>query len=45
MNRFEVLGNGGEYEVIDLPNRGRLCGYRRPSSVSFVRSLEEDLMS
>ena len=38
-----VLENGGEYEVTTFRTEDVYVDYRRPSSVSFVRSLEEDL--
>ena len=38
-----VLENGGEYEVTTFRTEDIYVDYRRPSSVSFVRSLEEDL--
>ncbi|MGT2928741.1 CCA tRNA nucleotidyltransferase [Streptococcus dentasini] len=38
-----VLENGGEYEVTTFRTEDAYVDYRRPSSVSFVRSLEEDL--
>ena len=36
-----VLENGGEYEVTTFRTEDVYVDYRRPSSVSFVRSLEE----
>lgn len=38
-----VLENGGEYEVTTFRTEDVYVDYRRPSSVFFVRSLEEDL--
>ena len=38
-----VLENGDEYEVTTFRTEDVYVDYRRPSSVSFVRSLEEDL--
>lgn len=38
-----VLENGGEYEVTTFRTEDVYVDYRRPKSVSFVRSLEEDL--
>ena len=38
-----VLENGGEYEVTTFRTEDVYVDYRRPSSVAFVRSLEEDL--
>lgn len=38
-----VLEQGGEYEVTTFRTEDVYVDYRRPSSVSFVRSLEEDL--
>ncbi|WP_161980508.1 CCA tRNA nucleotidyltransferase [Streptococcus sp. S784/96/1] len=38
-----VLENGGEYEITTFRTEDVYVDYRRPSSVSFVRSLEEDL--
>ena len=38
-----VLENGGEYEVTTFRTEDVYVDYRRPSSVSFVRSLDEDL--
>lgn len=38
-----VLKNGGEYEVTTFRTEDVYVDYRRPKSVSFVRSLEEDL--
>ncbi|KXT76429.1 tRNA nucleotidyltransferase [Streptococcus sp. DD10] len=38
-----VLENGHEYEVTTFRTEDVYVDYRRPSSVSFVRSLEEDL--
>ncbi|HER2102148.1 TPA: CCA tRNA nucleotidyltransferase [Streptococcus pyogenes] len=38
-----VLENGGEYEITTFRTEDVYVDYRRPSQVSFVRSLEEDL--
>ena len=38
-----VLENGQEYEITTFRTEDVYVDYRRPSSVSFVRSLEEDL--
>ncbi|HHJ6172124.1 TPA: CCA tRNA nucleotidyltransferase, partial [Streptococcus pyogenes] len=38
-----VLENGGEYEITTFRTEDIYVDYRRPSQVSFVRSLEEDL--
>ena len=38
-----VLEEGGEYEITTFRTEDVYVDYRRPSSVSFVRSLEEDL--
>ena len=38
-----VLENGGEYEVTTFRTEDVYVDYRRPSQVTFVRSLEEDL--
>lgn len=38
-----VLENGGEYEITTFRTEDVYVDYRRPQSVSFVRSLEEDL--
>ncbi|MFC3932033.1 CCA tRNA nucleotidyltransferase [Streptococcus dentapri] len=38
-----VLENAGEYEVTTFRTEDIYVDYRRPASVSFVRSLEEDL--
>lgn len=38
-----VLENGGEYEVTTFRTEDVYVDFRRPSSVSFVRSLDEDL--
>ena len=38
-----VLEAGGEYEITTFRTEDIYVDYRRPSSVSFVRSLEEDL--
>lgn len=38
-----VLEQGGEYEVTTFRTEDVYVDFRRPSSVSFVRSLEEDL--
>ncbi|MGT2907034.1 CCA tRNA nucleotidyltransferase [Streptococcus dentiloxodontae] len=38
-----VLENGGEYEITTFRTEDVYVDYRRPSSVSFVRSLKEDL--
>ncbi|MBM7643102.1 CCA tRNA nucleotidyltransferase [Streptococcus loxodontisalivarius] len=38
-----VLDQGGEYEVTTFRTEDVYVDYRRPSSVNFVRSLEEDL--
>lgn len=38
-----VLENGHEYEVTTFRTEDAYVDYRRPSSVSFVRSLKEDL--
>ncbi|MBP2619855.1 CCA tRNA nucleotidyltransferase [Streptococcus panodentis] len=38
-----VLENNGEYEVTTFRTEDVYVDYRRPSKVSFVRSLEEDL--
>ena len=38
-----VLENGHDYEVTTFRTEDLYVDYRRPSQVSFVRSLEEDL--
>lgn len=38
-----MLENGGEYEITTFRTEDVYVDYRRPSQVSFVRSLEEDL--
>ncbi|MGT2957546.1 CCA tRNA nucleotidyltransferase [Streptococcus bovimastitidis] len=38
-----VLENGGEYEITTFRTEDVYVDFRRPSHVSFVRSLEEDL--
>lgn len=38
-----VLEDGGEYEITTFRTEDVYVDYRRPSQVSFVRSLEEDL--
>ncbi len=38
-----VLENGGEYEVTTFRTEDVYVDYRRPSSVSFVRSLKKIL--
>lgn len=38
-----VLEDGGEYEITTFRTEDVYVDYRRPKSVSFVRSLEEDL--
>ncbi len=38
-----VLEGGGEYEITTFRTEENYVDYRRPSSVHFVRSLEEDL--
>ncbi|KHD45380.1 CCA tRNA nucleotidyltransferase [Streptococcus hongkongensis] len=38
-----VLENGGEYEITTFRTEDVYVDFRRPSQVSFVRSLEEDL--
>ncbi len=42
MGTVLVLENGQEYEITTFRTEDVYVDYRRPSSVSFVRSLEED---